>query len=89
MSDKLDWRKSGNNQKLRAARYAMARHRRTRLAPNPAKAQAAIAWGSTFAKGERGYSTRGAQGHDSYARRNYTKITLPKLKFLEGDDDGR
>ena len=35
-------------------------------------------------RGERGYSTRGAQGHDAYARRNHAApITLPKLKFLE------
>ena len=35
--------------------------------------------------GDRGVSVRGAQGADSYARRNYTKVTLPRIKFLEGD----
>ena len=39
--------------------------------------------------GDRGVSARGAQGCDAYARRNYTKITLPKLKFLEGKEDGQ
>ena len=82
---------------MKRANWAKAREREKRAQaareryPHPlppderAEARKARAHAHFHRSGDRGVSVRGAQGADSYARRNYTKVTLPRIKFLEGD----
>ncbi len=78
MSQKLNWEANKRRQAVAAV------GRPTQLPEDPEKIASQLHQHNRKA-GVRGYTTRGAQTVDAYARRNYSgPITLPRLKFLEG-----
>lgn len=83
MTKPLNWKAHAQRRKARQEAEQIP----PRLPPDETREAKALYHYTRFRQsGERGYSVRGAQGHDAHARRNYTKVTLPRVKWLEGDD---